>query len=74
MIGHIPRSANQCADHLAGMRAEHTEDLVFVMDMPIEMREFVIRDSSDKCLIRSRALMHMGIKTLAVLFMRYFLS
>ncbi|KAI8550987.1 hypothetical protein RHMOL_Rhmol06G0149600 [Rhododendron molle] len=44
-IGHIPRAANQCADHLARMGAEHTEDLVFVMDMPIGMREFVIRDS-----------------------------
>ncbi|XP_058211449.1 uncharacterized protein LOC131323612 [Rhododendron vialii] len=44
-IGHISRSANQCADHLARMGAERTEELVFVMDMPIAMREFVIRDS-----------------------------
>ncbi|XP_058228002.1 uncharacterized protein LOC131336237 [Rhododendron vialii] len=44
-IGHIYRSANQCADHLARMGAERTEELVFVMDMPIAIREFVIRDS-----------------------------
>ncbi|KAI8563963.1 hypothetical protein RHMOL_Rhmol03G0148800 [Rhododendron molle] len=44
-IGHIPRSTNQSADHLARLGAEHTEDFMFVMDMPIAMREFVIRDS-----------------------------
>ncbi|XP_058180207.1 uncharacterized protein LOC131298752 [Rhododendron vialii] len=44
-IGHTYRSANQCADHLARMGAEHTDELVFVMDMHIAMREFVLRDS-----------------------------
>ncbi|KAI8524045.1 hypothetical protein RHMOL_Rhmol13G0118600 [Rhododendron molle] len=36
-IGHTYSLANQCADHLARMGAEHTYELVFVMDMPIAM-------------------------------------
>lgn len=54
-IGHTHRLANQYADHFARMRAEHTNKLVFVMDMPIAMREFVPRDNLnirqvlDKC-------------------------
>ncbi|KAI8563962.1 hypothetical protein RHMOL_Rhmol03G0148800 [Rhododendron molle] len=43
--GNHPQSTNQSADHLARLGAEHTEDFMFVMDMPIAMREFVIRDS-----------------------------
>ncbi|KAI8567709.1 hypothetical protein RHMOL_Rhmol02G0142800 [Rhododendron molle] len=44
-LGNLPQSANQCADHLARLGAEHTEDLVFVMDIPIAMREFATSDS-----------------------------
>ncbi|KAI8546611.1 hypothetical protein RHMOL_Rhmol07G0132400 [Rhododendron molle] len=44
-IEHTYRSTNQCADHLARMGIEQMERLVFVMNMPIAMREFVLRDS-----------------------------
>ncbi|XP_058203102.1 uncharacterized protein LOC131317581 [Rhododendron vialii] len=44
-IEHTYRSANQCADHLARMGVEQTDELVLVMDMPISMREFFLRDS-----------------------------
>lgn len=45
LIKHTYRSANQCADHLARMGVEQPDELVFVMDMPISMREFFLRDS-----------------------------
>ncbi|KAI8536008.1 hypothetical protein RHMOL_Rhmol10G0221400 [Rhododendron molle] len=41
---HIYRSANQCADHLAHMGAEQEEDLIVVVDIPISLTEFLIRD------------------------------
>lgn len=43
-VGHIYCSANDCADYLARWGAEQEEDMVFVMEMPIDMREFVIMD------------------------------
>lgn len=45
LIGHISHLANQCVDYLARLGAEHPDDLVFIMDMPIALREFVIRNS-----------------------------
>lgn len=38
LIGHIYHSANQCANHLAKMGIEQTDELTFVVDMPITMR------------------------------------
>ncbi|KAI8566096.1 hypothetical protein RHMOL_Rhmol02G0012900 [Rhododendron molle] len=37
--------ANQYANYLAKLGAEHTDDLVFVMDILIVMKEVVLRDS-----------------------------
>lgn len=44
-IGHIFRLANQCADYLARLGAKHPDVLMFIMDMPIALREFVIKNS-----------------------------
>ncbi|KAI8564234.1 hypothetical protein RHMOL_Rhmol03G0166400 [Rhododendron molle] len=44
-IGHTYRTANQCADYLARWGVEQDVNLVFLMEMPIAMREFVFRDS-----------------------------
>ncbi|KAI8558286.1 hypothetical protein RHMOL_Rhmol04G0079500 [Rhododendron molle] len=44
-IGNTYRTANQCANYLARWGAEQVVNLVFLMEMPIAMREFVIRDS-----------------------------
>ncbi|KAI8563661.1 hypothetical protein RHMOL_Rhmol03G0126400 [Rhododendron molle] len=44
LIEHTYRSANQCADHLARMGIEQMDELVFVMNMPISLREFALRD------------------------------
>ncbi|KAI8555722.1 hypothetical protein RHMOL_Rhmol05G0197000 [Rhododendron molle] len=45
LIGHTYPSANQCADHLTRMGIEQTDELTFVVDMLIAMREFVLRDN-----------------------------
>ncbi|KAI8536007.1 hypothetical protein RHMOL_Rhmol10G0221400 [Rhododendron molle] len=42
--GNHTHSANQCADHLAHMGAEQEEDLIVVVDIPISLTEFLIRD------------------------------
>lgn len=44
-LSHIYRDANQWADHLAWLGAEQDENLVVSIDIPISIREFMIRDS-----------------------------
>lgn len=41
---HIYRSTNECTNYIARSGAEQEEDMVFVMEMSIDMREFVIMD------------------------------
>ncbi|XP_058181362.1 probable LRR receptor-like serine/threonine-protein kinase At1g56140 [Rhododendron vialii] len=53
LIEHTYRSANQCADHLARMGIEQMDELVFVMNMPISLREFVIRDRLNIRILRN---------------------
>ncbi|KAI8573825.1 hypothetical protein RHMOL_Rhmol01G0305500 [Rhododendron molle] len=45
LIAHIFRSANQSADQLARVGEEQDKELVVQNDMPISIREFVLRDS-----------------------------
>lgn len=44
-LTHIYRNANQCADQLTRLGAEQNENLVVVVDIPISVREYLIRDS-----------------------------
>ncbi|KAI8549619.1 hypothetical protein RHMOL_Rhmol06G0039200 [Rhododendron molle] len=55
-LNHVYRTTNQCADHLihigaermdhlAHMGAEQEKDLIIAVDIPIYLREFLIRDS-----------------------------
>ncbi|KAG5555198.1 hypothetical protein RHGRI_012667 [Rhododendron griersonianum] len=43
-LNHVYRTANQCTDHLAHMGTEQDEDLIVAVDIPISLREFLIRE------------------------------
>lgn len=43
-LSHVPRSANECADHLARLGAEQNEHLFVLDTMSLSIREFWNRD------------------------------
>ena len=43
-LDHVSHNANQCADHLARLGSQGGEDLKVMEEMPVSVREFLIRD------------------------------
>lgn len=44
-LTHVYRGANECSDHLARVGPEQAEDFKILMNSPLSIREFLIRDN-----------------------------